>query len=135
MPAAVEWHRPSWLPKISPSVLDRLQGNGEWGRRWGVAVTLGWVISDVHVKALTRGMWPACTLERGLAGSAALGTGSNAVPESAAHLLALCSCLVPHKNAPSPPPYRPPPPRLHPPSLCWQDGSQHGKNPFTMCAL
>lgn len=28
-------------------------------------VTLGRVIFDVHVKALTRGMWPACTLESG----------------------------------------------------------------------
>lgn len=34
---------------------------GETGRKG--AVTLGWVIFDVHVKALTRGMWPACTLE------------------------------------------------------------------------
>lgn len=99
MPAAVEWHRPSWLPKISASVLDRLQGEGV------VAVTLGWVISDEHVKALTRGMWPARTLKRGLAGSATLGTASNAVPESAAHLLALCSCLVPHKDPPPPPPW------------------------------
>lgn len=35
------------------------------GRKEGGAVTLGWVIFDVHVKALTRGMWPACTLESG----------------------------------------------------------------------
>lgn len=98
------------------------QGGGE------TAVTLGWVISDVHVKALTGGMWPARTLERGLTGGAALGTGSNAVPESAAHLLALCSCLVPHKDAPCRPGFTPP-------SLCWQDLSQRRKNPFTMCAL
>lgn len=39
---------------------------------------------------------------------AALGTGSNAVPESATHLLTLCTCLVPHKDAPCRPSSTPP---------------------------
>lgn len=40
-------------------------GCSDGGRKGGGggAVTLGWVIPDVHVKALTRGMWPACTLD------------------------------------------------------------------------
>lgn len=116
MPAAVTRH---WQPCLSKHSSSRLQS--EPGRREGRdgkkgAVTLGWVIFDVHVKALTRGMWPACTLEAS-SQAAALGTGSNAVPESAAHLLTLCTCLVPHKDAPCRP-------SSTPPSLCRNDFSQ-----------
>ena len=81
------------------------------------AVTLGWVIFDVQGKALTRGNVASLYIRVGLTGSEALGTGSNAVPESAAHLLTLCTCLVPHKDAPC----------RHgstPPSLCRNDFSQ-----------
>lgn len=46
----------------------------------------------------------------GLTGSAALGTGSNAVPESAAHLLTLCTRLVTHEDAPCRPGSTPPHP-------------------------
>lgn len=65
MPAAVEWHWQSLLSKHSSSRLESglAAERGELGRKG--AVTLGWVILDVHVKALTRGMWPACTLESG----------------------------------------------------------------------
>lgn len=52
------------------SRLERIYRSGlQTGGRGGLgkqAVTLGWVIFDVHVKASTRRMWPACALESGL---------------------------------------------------------------------
>lgn len=75
---------------------DQLQGEGGG---W-VAVTLARVTLDVHVRALTRGNVAGLYIRVALAGSSALGTARNAVPESAAHLLPLCTCLVPTQGLP-----------------------------------
>lgn len=94
--------------------MDQLPRGEGWEEKG--AVTLARVILDVHVKALTRGNVAGLYIRVELTGSAALGTGSNAVPQSAAHPLALCTCLVPHKDAPVPPRPRPPlSARLHSP--------------------
>lgn len=90
--------------------MDQLPRGEGWEEKG--AVTLARVILDVHVKALTRGNVAGLYIRVELTGSAALGTGSNAVPRSAAHPLALCTCLVPHKDAPLPSPQPPP---LHSP--------------------
>lgn len=62
------------------------------GRKWwwGGAVTLGWVIFDVHVKALTRGMWLACTLESGSQAEQHLGQ----VVMQSQRVLLICSHYV-----------------------------------------
>jgi len=129
--AAVEWRWQSWLSKHSSGRLE----SGPWacreregGRGRKGAVTLGWVIFDVHVKALTRGMWPACTLESGV--QAALHWGQVVMQSQRVLLIHSHYVLVwCHTRMP---PCRPGP---TPPSLCRNDFSQWGKNPFTMCAL
>lgn len=93
--------------------VDQLPRGEGWEEKG--AVTSARVILDVHVKALTRGNVAGLYIRVELTGSAALGTGGNAVPQSAAHPLALCTCLVPHKDGPLPP--RPRPPAVGPASL------------------
>lgn len=108
VPDAVEWHWQSWLSKHSFSRLESRLGcrEGRDGKKGGCHFRLGnfWCARQGLDKGNVAGLY----IRARLTGSAALGTGSNAVPESAAHLLALCTCLVPHKDAPCRPGSTPP---------------------------
>lgn len=84
-----------------------VRGGGEGG----VAVTLARVTLDVHVRALTRGMWPACTLEWRSQAAAHWG---RLVMQSQRAPLICCHCVLvwcQHRGWPLP---HPPPPSPNP---------------------
>lgn len=105
----MEWHWQSWISKHSFQRVGeqaRAAEKGRTGKKGRCHFRSGnfWRARQ----GLDKGNVAGLCIRVGLTGSAALGTGSNAVPESAAHWLTLCTCLVPHKDAPCRPSFTPP---------------------------